>query len=425
MRVLAAIVVPPHLSVSGAARAGEKLSAALAEHCQMFVAHMGDKSTYDDSLPFVRVPVRTGVPFPLSWQRIPNKYRTLFYGSDIAAHIRSHDYDLVHLHNPMPALEMARIARACRSRGIPYVVSTHGFNEIANGERIYGFNAAGALIWRRAVLRPVRDVVANASAVFALSPADVPLIRDFGYEGAEVPIVSNGVELPAHRMPEAEQEAIWRRFDIPARDDRAVTCFFLANHTPNKGLPVLLEAFAALKRPYTLILGGERRAEIPYEEFEARCGPGQRIIRTGRLTDDEVTAMFLRTDLFVFPTLADTFPLVVLEAMVHGVPVVASDVGGIPYQLSDGAGVIVKPGDPSRLAAAIDSLADDPNRRMSIATAGLERVRRRFTWGAAGAEALSAYRRVLMRSVARQHARSAMSGQRITAEKSTRPRAIP
>ena len=72
--------------------------------------------------------------------------------------------------------------------------------------------------------------------------------------------------------------------------------------------------------------------------MSAKCRPDQQIIVTGRLRDDEVGAALRRSDLFVFPTLADTFPLVVLEAMAHGVPVLASRVGGIPHQLDERCG---------------------------------------------------------------------------------------
>ncbi|MFC7556180.1 glycosyltransferase family 4 protein [Pseudoroseomonas wenyumeiae] len=139
-----------------------------------------------------------------------------------------------------------------------------------------------------------------------------------------------------------------------------ITCMFLANHTPNKGLPQLLEAITRLQRPCLLIVGGERRDTIDYERYLRACGPGQEIIITGRVGDDDVAAMFRRSDLFVFPTLADTFPLVVLEAMSHGRPVLATRVGGIPHQVDESCGALVEPDHPAQLAAVIDRLGADP-----------------------------------------------------------------
>jgi glycosyltransferase involved in cell wall biosynthesis len=173
---------------------------------------------------------------------------------------------------------------------------------------------------------------------------------------------------------------------------------FLANHTPNKGLPVLLEAFTKLDRPYLLIVGGEKRQTIDYQSFVDQCRPGQRIVITGRLSDAEVGAVFRRSDLFVFPTLADTFPLVVLEAMSHGLPVLASRVGGIPHQIDETCGQLVEPGSSPALTAAIESLAAEPERLQPMGQAGRSIVAQRFSWSEAASQALHSYHRVLRRN---------------------------
>jgi len=144
-----------------------------------------------------------------------------------------------------------------------------------------------------------------------------------------------------------------------------------------------------------LVIGGEKRPQIHYEEFTKLNGSDQRIVVTGRLKDEDLAAVFRRSDIFVFPTLADTFPLVVLEAMAHGVPVVASRVGGIPHQLGGVAGHLVAPGEPKELAAAIDQLASDPDHRHTLSVAAQQRVRENFTWQAAAREALASYQRVV------------------------------
>ncbi|MFE1601565.1 glycosyltransferase family 4 protein [Methylobacterium sp. ID0610] len=393
IRVLSAIVVPPHLSVSGGARAGETLSAALAGNCAMTVANMMGASDAPEGCH--RLPVRTGLPPGLPWSRLGNRHRTPFYRSDIPRAIRPGAYDLVHIHNPMPALEMRRIARACRAAGIPYVVSTHGFNEIANGAEIYGFGPAQRAAWRLLVQGPVSDTVRGADAILALSPADFGIIRRMGFAGESIDLVPNGVRLPAAGRPE-EDRAIWERFGLGSPEPGApLTALFLANHTPNKGLPVLLRGVLGLKQPFTLIVGGETRPEIDYAGALAAAGPGQRIVVTGRLSDAEVAALMRRADLFVFPTLADTLPLVVFEAMAHGRPVLASSVGGIPHQIDETCGRLVHPGDPEALRAAIVDLAADPDRLARMGARARERVAAGFTWEAAAEKALRAYRRVL------------------------------
>ena len=397
-KVLAAIVAPPHLAVSGGAKAGEMLSQALAQSCDMTVASM--LSHEAGPMPFFhatpkRIQVTSTLPPLLPWGHIPKRYATLFYRSDISRHIRSGAFDLVHLHNPMPALEFARVARACRSAGVPYVVSTHGFNEVANGRRIYGFDPLRRAVWRGLVEGPVANAVRHAAGVFALSSADFRIVRAMGFTGTELCVVPNGVASPGP-VDVAADRAVYRRLRISdVNPSDQVTCLFLANHTPNKGLPVLLEAFAGMKRPFQLIIGGDRRAGIDYDQAAARCGPSQRIVVTGHLTDDEVSALFRRADIFVFPTLADTFPLVVLEAMAHGVPVIASAVGGIPCQLTEETGILVPPGNAEALREAVAALTDDPARRAAMRRQARNRAASEFSWRTAAAMALAGYRRVL------------------------------
>ena len=407
IRVLAAIVVPPHLAVSGGAKAGEMLSAALSPHCDMSVASMlpdasGITSAPGSRLGPRRIPVTCGLPPLVPWRRMPIRYSTLFYRSDIPRQIRPGAFDLVHIHNPMPALEMARVARACRSARIPYVVSTHGFNEVVNGQRIYGFDLPRQLVWRHLVEAPVAGVVRHAAGVFALSVADFGIVRAMGFAGTELSVVSNGVTMPSPPNPERDR-ALFARLGMGVRNTPGqITCMFLANHTPNKGLPVLLAAAAKVKRPLRLIIAGDRRPGIDYDGAAAGCRDGQEIVVTGRLDDDEVSALFRRADIFVFPTLADTFPLVVLEAMAHGVPVIASAVGGIPWQVSEESGVLLPAGNADALAAAIEKLADEPLRRAAMARAARERVVREFSWVRAAEAALAGYRRVLSLSQARR-----------------------
>ncbi|HEU5016513.1 MAG TPA: glycosyltransferase family 4 protein [Pseudolabrys sp.] len=392
MKVLAAVVTPPHLSVSGAGRAAERLSAALAPHCRVTVASMMPDRTHDAAVR--HLPVRVRLPLGFPWSTIPQRYRTPFYRSDIHTYVRAEGYDLVHLHNPMPALELCRIAAACRRAGMPYVISTHGFNEIANGGQIYGFGALRRLLWLTLVYRPLAQAVRRADAVLLLSPADGPIVRAMGFRGELMPTVPNGIERPASLDP-AVQDEVLRKFDLIRSSPRQIVCMFLANHTPNKGLPVLFEAFASLRIPFLLIVGGERRSTVDYDGFARALKEGQRVVITGRLRDEEVAALMRWSDLFVFPTLADTLPLVLYEAMACGLPVVASRVGGIPYQIDEQCGLLVPPGDSTALAATIERLAADRSVLDAMSRAALMRATQLDTWSDAAATAREAYEAVL------------------------------
>ena len=70
----------------------------------------------------------------------------------------------------------------------------------------------------------------------------------------------------------ARDEAIYRRFGLAERRAGQIACMFLANHTPNKGLPVLLEAFSRLKFPYQLIVGPRGLKESTVEIKHRKSG---------------------------------------------------------------------------------------------------------------------------------------------------------
>jgi len=405
MRVLAAVVVPPHLSVSGASRAAERLTEQLArfDDVAIDIANMGVPPASGVAEGGGSVPRRLPVKVwnPLSWTSrfLPNRYRTLLYRSDLPRKVAHGGYDLVHLHNPTPSLEMKRVALAARRAGVPYVISTHGFVEIADGPVINQMGRAQRAVWSVMVDRPVRWTVRHATRMFLLSPADGPVVDRLDGAAVATSIVSNGVEVPDDDG--RDDDAHLDRVGVGERaDGNGLRAFFLANHTPNKGVDVLLDAFTTLDRPFTLVVGGDQREVIDYDAYAARCGPGQRIVYPGRLSDEEVAALFRWADLFVFPTRADTLPLVVLEAMAHGTPVVASAVGGIPFELEGGCGVLVPPGDVEALRTAVAELDEDRTRLAEMAAAARSRVVEHFTWPSAGAAAHRAYRVVLGRDAA-------------------------
>jgi glycosyltransferase involved in cell wall biosynthesis len=98
----------------------------------------------------------------------------------------------------------------------------------------------------------------------------------------------------------------------------------------------------------------------------------------------------------VIPSHREGLPMVLLEAMAHGRPVVATRVGGMPSMVEEGrTGILVEPGDPAALRAAIDRLLDDRDSRRRLGAAAREKVAELCSWDRVVAETLAAYEAAL------------------------------
>jgi glycosyltransferase involved in cell wall biosynthesis len=146
--------------------------------------------------------------------------------------------------------------------------------------------------------------------------------------------------------------------------------------TPQKGLDVAVRALASLPDEVVLVVLSstqEQRGEL--EALARELGVARRLHLLGRLPD--VAAWLRRAEVLVHPARWEGFGLAVLEAMLAGLPVVASDVSSLPELVVDGeTGFLVRPDDPSALALGIARSLEDRER---LGAAGRERARREFS----------------------------------------------
>jgi glycosyltransferase involved in cell wall biosynthesis len=110
----------------------------------------------------------------------------------------------------------------------------------------------------------------------------------------------------------------------------------------------------------------------------------------------DVPELLATADIFVLSSRSEGLPMTILEAMAAGLPVVASSVGGVPEVVVDGeTGLVVPPGDPASLAAAIERLLADPALRRRLGGAARERVAELCSWDRVVDETLAAYKAAL------------------------------
>ncbi|WP_425548638.1 glycosyltransferase family 4 protein [Amycolatopsis ultiminotia] len=159
---------------------------------------------------------------------------------------------------------------------------------------------------------------------------------------------------------------------------------------PRKGQDVLLSALSEVDGLTVDLVGSLTRAPAYVERLRGTAGPGNRIRFTGPRTGPGLDAAYERADLLVLPSRAETYGMVVTEALARGIPVLASDVGGVAGALGHAPGgevpgLLVPPGDVAELAGALRRWTKQPGLRNRLRTAARTRAGTLEGWPAAAA----------------------------------------
>lgn len=151
-----------------------------------------------------------------------------------------------------------------------------------------------------------------------------------------------------------------------------------------KGFDVLIDAVARLGRPdLDLLLAGDGSLRAPLEAHAAACGVAARVRFLGATDRATTVALFRGAAVVACPSRFEGLPLVCVEALAAGRPVVASRVNGIPELVVDGeTGLLVPPDDPAALAAALGRVLDVPETGVALAARGRAKVERENSWDA-------------------------------------------
>ncbi|MCZ8182541.1 MAG: glycosyltransferase family 4 protein [Beijerinckiaceae bacterium] len=243
------------------------------------------------------------------------------------------------------------------------------------------FHAEGSAIRRWLLRLPFRQ----ASAIIVLGRLWKEwLVRDLGIDAGKIDILCNGV--PVVPMPRT----------FAAEPGRTRTILFLGLLTERKGISDFLAALALLPGdapPWRAIIAGHGDV-ARYTALAEELGLAGRAEFTGWVGQADVRRLLGSVDMMVLPSYHEGLPLVILEALGCGAPVITTPVGAIPEFLEQGREVLlVPPGDRRTLAERMLDVMTDPVLQQSLSDNGLERFRARFTLEAFLADMLSIYAR--------------------------------
>lgn len=266
-----------------------------------------------------------------------------------------------------PAIWIARI------RNIPVIINYRG------GEADVFFNKA--FFWVKPSLHRADAIIVPSGFLQAV----------FGKRGFSTSIVPNIIDLsrfgtvacPAPLPKASFPHIIVTRNLEPIYD----------NATALRAFTIIKQAFPAAK----LTLAGSGPERQMLEELACRLGLADVVTFTGRVENEGMAVLYQSADIMINPSLVDNMPISLLEALASSVPIVSTDVGGVPFMVEhEKTALLVPPQNPGAMANAVLTLLKDPAKATQLSKAGVEAVQH-YTWPNVRDRLLHVYKQALQK----------------------------
>lgn len=265
--------------------------------------------------------------------------------------------DLVHTHGYRADVLAGSAAKAHR---LPRVSTLHGFTGGDWKNQLY----------ERLQLRSVR----RFDGVIAVSPQIQGRLLGAGAEAGRIHLIPNAY---APRRPTLPRQAARAELGLPAE---AIVLGWVGRLSHEKGADVLLDALATVTDlPWTLSVIGDGDQRRALERRSAERGLGPRVRWHGLIP--EAARLYTAFDAVVLSSRTEGTPIVLLEAMAAEVPIIATQVGGVPDLVRPVDGLLVPPEQPAALGTAIRALLGNPAAARARAASACERVARDYAPG--------------------------------------------
>jgi glycosyltransferase involved in cell wall biosynthesis len=273
---------------------------------------------------------------------------------------------------------------------VPLVANPHGLEEFKVRHPLKRLAYAPFRAWVRAGCRAADRVVATDRSM------GEEVARLLEIDPERVVVLPNGVDVHGLRALVSDEirSQLKARYPVLAEDSGPLG-ISVGRLEANKGFKHLLRALALSASQgarWRWLIVGEGSMRQDLEALAGEPGISGRVLLTGSLPDVELHTLYSMCDLFVHPTLYEGSSLVTLEAMAHGLPVVASAIGGIPDKVIPGeTGFPVPPGDEQALSDRLQWMWSHPEERLEMGRRGLRLVSEHFSWQTVAKETLELF----------------------------------
>lgn len=292
----------------------------------------------------------SNTPFSLRW------FRT------IRRILKSEDPDIINIHMPVPGI--GDIAGLFANKK-PIIVTYHAGS--MQKKRL----SADAFIWLYEH-GPLRHLLRKANRIICSSDfVRFEFLKPFLYKSVTI---TSGVDSELFKPDQTKKATIPTLLFVAG----------LSRGEQHKGLKTLLNAVQIIRKTLPdirLVIVGDGNMKGEYQAYTRQLGLDDAVDFKGRLTGRELSSAYQSADVFALPSSNEGFGMVILEAMACELPVVSTNIGGIPLITENGkTGFLVEPHDPGNLALKILDLLHDPAHANAFGRVARAKVIKEFDW---------------------------------------------
>jgi len=374
---------PPRI-VGGIARHCEGLAKALARQgheVHVVTLDFPGAPNYEeiDGVKVYRTATELGHPNFITWTLLFNH----FLEKRMAEISRKTEFDIIHVHDWLTASTGISFKHFVKKPLIFTAHSTeHGRSGIHNPD---SWTIDGIEWW--ATYEASKVIVTSGSM-------KRELCDHFRLPWEKVEIIPNGIDLTSYHTS-VDRWSVRSRYGIQP-NEKLVLC--VGRLVPQKGVEYLVQAVPAISRRYPeskFIIVGDGWFRGQLEGLARSTDQGWRIRFVGFIPDREVVNLMMSADVLVIPSVYEPFGIVALEGMAAGVPVVASQIGGLAEVIQhDRTGILVYSRNPDSIAWGVDRVLSDPGHSSWLAQNARETVQKTYSWEAIAMRTVKVYEEV-------------------------------
>jgi glycosyltransferase involved in cell wall biosynthesis len=296
-------------------------------------------------------------------------------GFDVARKINMfiarEDFDVIHAHFPFASSIVVNLNRKLRDK---MIYTAH----VGEEKKRFALDSTAPLALK--LFSPDLYLMKRVRKSVVLNePLKEKLIKK-GIPEEKLEVIPNGINVEDFNMSEEEIERVKKKYKL-----EGIVVMFAGTVTPRKGVLQLIKAGENLnlgKDVLFLIVGNldlDKKYSQKVMEYAKSRGANTKFI--GFVPYEDLKALYSACDVFVLPSFQEGQPLVLLEAMASGKPLIGSKVGGIPMQIREGwNGFLVEPGNEEQLSERIRYLIENEEQRKIMGKNSKKLAKEEFDW---------------------------------------------